>query len=113
MDSRTLARAIWWYLRWVLLLEAVIVAGTGLVCWLAGWRTAETYGSALVVVGLVVLVLGFIGFTSIGELSREADVNTWFPRGYDTPVGAGAERVVLGLAGLAALVLGGLVASLG
>ena len=109
---RHILSVIWWYLRWILLLDGIFAAGAGLVCWLAGWRTAELYGSALVVVGLLAMALALIGLTSIGDtLGRSSALEIWFPRGPDSPIGAAADRTILALAGLVAFLIGGFIPS--
>ena len=109
---RHILSVIWWYLRWILLLDGIFAAGAGLVCWLAGWRTAELYGSALVVVGLLAMALALVGLISVRGTGGSSDIEIWFPRGPDSPIGAAADRTILALAGLAAVLIGGFIPSL-
>ena len=46
------------FLRNVALLDLAILAGTALVCWLGGWRTAGDYANGLVYAGIAAMALG-------------------------------------------------------
>ena len=45
---------------------AIVVIGAGIVCWFAGWRTVEDFGSALLWCGIVTMVLGGLAGTGGG-----------------------------------------------
>lgn len=55
----------------VAIAEIVIFAVTGLVCWLAGWRTLAEYSTGLLWAGFVALVFGAVPVFGGNSLDRD------------------------------------------
>jgi hypothetical protein len=47
------------FIQYVVLIDLVIFAVTGLICWFGGWRSTEDYGIALTWAGLAIILVGF------------------------------------------------------
>jgi hypothetical protein len=66
-ENRVLA-VIGQFLLFVALLNAIIGAAIGAICWLGGWHTAGDFGNGLTYAGLVVMAIGAARY--VGELSN-------------------------------------------
>ena len=51
----------------------VVLASAGVICWIAGWRDADDYGSALIYLGLGAILLGGLPLT--GRYTGRVDPN--------------------------------------
>jgi hypothetical protein len=63
----------------VILIDVVLAVAVGLVSFVLDWRTVETYGTALIRTGVIVMFLAaFIGIG--GYSARAGDAGAYSPR---------------------------------
>lgn len=84
IKMRRFLRAIWRFLRTVVLINLAIFAGVGLICWLGGWRTLYQYGNGLMLAGAAALALGVYSVSGSWHGSRSFDYQYAASAGVDS-----------------------------
>ena len=104
------------FLLFVALLNLLMVAVMGLVCWFGGWRTAGDFGNGLTYAGLVVMATGAMRYfgglannvnPALGYQSMDLrEHHNWVVRTIGERDSAFAVMLKLGASGLVAMALG-------
>jgi len=71
MKTETIRSAIWRYASKILLVDLVVLLVTALVCWLAGLRTLNHYGTGLMIAGFVAIILGGVSALGGNQIARD------------------------------------------
>jgi hypothetical protein len=66
-------KAVWRFLRTLVLINLAIFGGVGLICWLGGWRTLDQYGNGLMLAGAAALAFGVYSVSGGWHGSRSFD----------------------------------------
>jgi thiol:disulfide interchange protein len=107
----------WHFVRSVLITVVVILVVVGLICWVVGWTTADQFGRATIVGGLISIVFGL--FSVAGEMgmtrsytyqaAESAGEDTLYDRTRESQrnlVDTMQALIILGSAGVVAIVIG-------
>jgi hypothetical protein len=110
------------YLRRVAVIDLAILVIVGAICWAFGWRTAQAYGTALLVAGVAIVGAGLLGmyggmgrvrsFTYQHSMSASTDGLQRARESVRTSERAYAFVIEMGLIALGPLVVGWLIQAL-
>jgi hypothetical protein len=73
MGKQGILTGILRFLRTVVLIDLVIFAVVGVVCWLGGWRMAYQYGNGLSLAGAAAIVIGLSSLVGGWGITRGFD----------------------------------------
>jgi hypothetical protein len=74
MEREGFLSAIGRFLRDVTLVDLVMLAVTGLVCWIGGWRTFNNYGDGLMIAGVIVMAVGSLSVFGSSGLAGDPTI---------------------------------------
>jgi hypothetical protein len=114
----------WHFIRSVLITVVVILVIVGLICWVVGWTTADQFGKAMIVGGLISIVFGLFSVAGEMGMTRSYTYQAAESAGEDTLYDRTQEShrnladtmqalIVLGSAGVVAIVIGLLIRAVG
>jgi hypothetical protein len=104
------------FLLFVVLLDLVLLAIVGAICWFGGWRSALDYAHGLTYAGLIIFACG--GMQYVGSFTRTIDPIAgyrstpsgerlaWMQRAMGEQDSSFANMLKLGLAGVILVILG-------
>ncbi len=71
MKAETIRSTLFHVTKRIGLVEIAVLAATGLICWLIGWRTLIDYSNSLIWLGLAVMVIGISSFFGGASLNSK------------------------------------------
>jgi hypothetical protein len=117
MEEESRSLAVWHFVRSVLITVVVILIVVGLICWVVGWTTADQFGKAAIVGGLISIVFGLFSVAGEMGMTRSYTYQSAEMAGQDTIYDRTREAqrnlvdtmqslIILGAAGVVAIVIG-------
>lgn len=117
MEEESKSSAVWHFVRSVLITVVVILIVVGLICWVVGWTTADQFGKATIVGGLISIVFGLFSVAGEMGMTRSYTYQSAEMAGQDTIYDRTREAqrnlvdtmqslIILGSAGVVAIVIG-------
>ena len=124
MEEQSKSSSIWFFVRSILIAVVVILIIIGLICWVLDWTTADQFGKALIVGGLISIVFGMFSVAGEMGMTRSYTYQAAESAGEDTLYDRTREShrnladtmqalFVLGGAGIVAIILGLVIRAVG